>query len=102
MLFRQFHLQQLGHASYLLGDEQAGMAIVVDPQLDPRAYLAAAAASGVRIAAVRDGAGHADEFWSMALMVRSLESHSACGNFIVPAGQFAAAVRSIRQREVLA
>jgi phage FluMu gp28-like protein len=30
-------------------------------------------ASGVRIAATRDGAGHADEFWSMALMVRSLK-----------------------------
>ena len=28
---------------------------------------------GVRIAATRDGAGHADEFWSMALMVRALK-----------------------------
>jgi phage FluMu gp28-like protein len=31
-------------------------------------------AGGVRIAATRDEAGHADEFWSMALMVRSLKS----------------------------
>jgi phage FluMu gp28-like protein len=31
-------------------------------------------AGGVRIAATRDGAGHADEFWSMALMVRALKS----------------------------
>jgi phage FluMu gp28-like protein len=30
-------------------------------------------ASGVRIAATRDGAGHADEFWSLALMVRALK-----------------------------
>lgn len=33
-----------------------------------------ATAGGVRIAATRDGAGHADEFWSMALMVRALKS----------------------------
>jgi len=31
-------------------------------------------AGGVRIAATRDAAGHADEFWSMALMVRALKS----------------------------
>jgi len=31
-------------------------------------------ASGVRIAASRDGAGHADEFWSLALMVRALKT----------------------------
>jgi len=30
--------------------------------------------SGVRIAATRDESGHADEFWSLALMVRSLKS----------------------------
>jgi phage FluMu gp28-like protein len=29
--------------------------------------------SGVRIAATRDEAGHADEFWSLALMVRALK-----------------------------
>jgi hypothetical protein len=34
-------------------------------------------ANGVRIAATRDGAGHADEFWSMALMVRALKSNQA-------------------------
>ena len=33
-------------------------------------------ASGVRIAATRDEAGHADEFWSMALMVRALKGQS--------------------------
>ena len=33
--------------------------------------------SGVRIAATRDGAGHADEFWSMALMVRALKGASS-------------------------
>jgi phage FluMu gp28-like protein len=41
-------------------------------------------ASGVRIAATRDGAGHADEFWSLALMVRALASQSE-GQIIDPA-----------------
>ena len=31
-------------------------------------------ASGVRIAATRDPAGHADEFWSLALMLRALKA----------------------------
>jgi phage FluMu gp28-like protein len=34
-------------------------------------------ASGVRIAATRDAAGHADEFWSIALLVRALKPHPA-------------------------
>jgi len=36
-------------------------------------------ANGVRIAATRDESGHADEFWSIALMVRSLKT--ATDNF---------------------
>jgi phage FluMu gp28-like protein len=34
-------------------------------------------AAGVRIAATRDESGHADEFWSMALMVRALKGARA-------------------------
>ena len=34
MLFRQFYLNCLAHASYLIGDEQSGLAAVVDPQQD--------------------------------------------------------------------
>jgi phage FluMu gp28-like protein len=37
--------------------------------------------NGVRIAATRDGAGHADEFWSMALMVRALRAGGAAFGF---------------------
>jgi len=42
-------------------------------------------ANGVRIAATRDGAGHADEFWSMALMVRTLKG--AATSFAYEAGE---------------
>jgi phage FluMu gp28-like protein len=48
-------------------------------------------ASGVRIAATRDEAGHADEFWSMALMVRALKGNNATFAFetadITPGGR---------------
>jgi phage FluMu gp28-like protein len=37
-------------------------------------------ASGVRIAATRDEAGHADEFWSIALMIRALSSRAGSGS----------------------
>jgi phage FluMu gp28-like protein len=40
-------------------------------------------ASGVRIAATRDDTGHADEFWSLALMVRALKPPPAQVSFEV-------------------
>ncbi|MCW2928214.1 MAG: glpE [Thermoleophilia bacterium] len=60
MLFAQFHLPQLGHASYLVSDVDAGIAIVVDPQVDVRGYIEAAADAGVRITHVLDTHSHSD------------------------------------------
>jgi hydroxyacylglutathione hydrolase len=34
MLFKQFYLPCLAHASYIIGDEAGGTATVVDPQRD--------------------------------------------------------------------
>ena len=34
MILRQFYLNCLAHASYLIGDESTGTAAVVDPQRD--------------------------------------------------------------------
>lgn len=39
MIFEQFYLGCLSHASYLIGDEQSGIACVVDPQRDIDQYL---------------------------------------------------------------
>ena len=39
MIFKQFYLNCLAHASYLIGDEQAGIAAVVDPQRDVDRYV---------------------------------------------------------------
>ncbi len=43
VIFKQFYLQCLAHASYLVGDEAAGTAVVIDPQRDTDQYLAFAA-----------------------------------------------------------
>ncbi len=43
MIFKQFYLNCLAHASYLIGDETTGTAVVVDPQRDIDRYLEFAA-----------------------------------------------------------
>src|SRR5580692_10625296 len=49
MILKQFYLNCLAHASYLIGDEQTGEAAVVDPQRDTDQYLAFAAENGLAI-----------------------------------------------------
>ena len=43
MILKQFYLNCLAHASYLIGDEETGIGAVVDPQRDIEQYLAFAA-----------------------------------------------------------
>ncbi len=43
MIFKQFYLSCLAHASYLIGDEESGTAVVVDPQRDVDQYITFAA-----------------------------------------------------------
>jgi hypothetical protein len=49
MKFNQYYLQCLSHASYLIGDESSGRAVVVDPQRDVSEYLVDAADAGLTI-----------------------------------------------------
>ena len=49
MIFKQFYLPCLAHASYVIGDEATGTAAVVDPQRDIDQYLAFAAEHGLQI-----------------------------------------------------
>ena len=60
MILKQFYLQCLAHASYLIGDEQSHTAAVVDPQRDVDQYLAFAAEHGLRIEHVFLTHFHAD------------------------------------------
>ena len=49
MIFRQFYLPCLAHASYVIGDEATGTAAVVDPQRDIDQYIAFAAEHSLQI-----------------------------------------------------
>ena len=60
LLFRQFVDDDLGCASYLVGDSEAGVAVVVDPAFDIEQYLAAAAEAGIVIGKVLETHTHAD------------------------------------------
>jgi glyoxylase-like metal-dependent hydrolase (beta-lactamase superfamily II)/rhodanese-related sulfurtransferase len=60
MIFRQILHDDLGCASYLIGDEQAGVAAVVDPKLDIEEYLRLARYLGVRIDHILETHNHAD------------------------------------------
>jgi len=60
MLFRQIVHEDLGCASYLVGDTDSGVAAVVDPQWDIDPYLRLARLHGVRIAHVLETHNHAD------------------------------------------
>lgn len=58
MYFKQFYLNCLAHASYLIGSD--GEAAVVDPQRDVDQYLEEAAAQGLKIKYVIETHLHAD------------------------------------------
>jgi glyoxylase-like metal-dependent hydrolase (beta-lactamase superfamily II) len=49
VIFKQFYLNCLAHASYLIGDEQTCTAAVIDPQRDVERYLEFAADHGLQI-----------------------------------------------------
>jgi hydroxyacylglutathione hydrolase len=60
MEFEQFHLESLGHASYLIGSGVTGEALVLDPRRDVEPYIEAATRAGLRIRYVVDSHQHND------------------------------------------
>ncbi|HSO96005.1 MAG TPA: MBL fold metallo-hydrolase [Acidimicrobiia bacterium] len=60
MIFKQHYLACLSHASYLIGDETTGRAVVVDPRRDVGEYCDDAATRGLRIERVIETHLHAD------------------------------------------
>ncbi|WP_319458002.1 MULTISPECIES: MBL fold metallo-hydrolase [unclassified Mycobacterium] len=60
MILQQYYLDCLSHASYLIGDETTGRAVVVDPQRDVAGYVADATAQGLTIELVIETHFHAD------------------------------------------
>jgi glyoxylase-like metal-dependent hydrolase (beta-lactamase superfamily II) len=59
-VFQQFNLRSLGHASYLVGDERTGRALVFDPRRDVEVYTQAARDAGLRVCYAADSHGHND------------------------------------------
>jgi len=49
VILKQFYLPCLAHASYIIGDEETGTAVVVDPQRDTDQYVQFAADHGLTI-----------------------------------------------------
>jgi len=60
MILEQYYIDCLSHASYLIGDESTGRAVVVDPRRDIAEYLDEAEARGLTIEAVINTHFHAD------------------------------------------
>jgi hydroxyacylglutathione hydrolase len=73
MILKQYYLGCLAHASYLLGDEQSGIAVVVDPQRDIHQYVSDAKSLGLEIRHVFLSHFHAD------FVAGHLELRDACG-----------------------
>ena len=66
MFFKQFYLQGLGHASYLVGSEQTGEALVFDPERHVDGYFAEARTQGLRVGRALDSHGHNDYLSGLA------------------------------------
>jgi hydroxyacylglutathione hydrolase len=60
VIFRQLIHDDLGCASYLIGDDKAGVAAVVDPRFEVDEYLELARYMGVRLEHVFETHNHAD------------------------------------------
>ncbi len=60
MKFNQYYLECLSHASYLIGDENSGRAVVIDPQRDVAEYVRDAQEAGLTIELVIETHFHAD------------------------------------------
>jgi hydroxyacylglutathione hydrolase len=60
MIFKQFYLPSLGHASYFIGSEQTGEALVLDVRRDLDIYFDEARSRGMRIRYATDTHQHND------------------------------------------
>ncbi len=60
MIFKQFYLESLGHASYFVGSEDTGEALVLDVRRDVDDYLEEAQARGMRLRYAADSHQHND------------------------------------------
>lgn len=60
MHFKQFYLESLGHASYFIGSEQTGEALVLDVRRDIDIYFEEASSQGMQLKYATDTHQHND------------------------------------------
>ncbi|GJL55471.1 MAG: MBL fold hydrolase [Nitrospirales bacterium] len=60
MIFKQYYLKSLSHASYLIGDEGTHVAVIIDPQRDIEQYLVDLESHGLKLKYVFLTHFHAD------------------------------------------
>ena len=82
MLLKYFYDKALAQASYMVGCEQTGEALVVDPSRDITLYLTAARQEGLRIAHVTETHIHAD----FASGSRELAAHTGATLYLSAMG----------------
>ena len=75
MLFRLIYDETLAHASYLIGCQQTGEAIVFDPARDIDRYIGLATSHGLRITATAETHIHADFLSGCGELARRCGAH---------------------------
>ncbi|MGH7689812.1 MAG: MBL fold metallo-hydrolase, partial [Gemmatimonadaceae bacterium] len=75
MILRRLYDDELAQASYLIGCEATGQAIVVDPMLDVDRYFEAARAEGVTVHDVTETHIHADFVSGARALARLAHAH---------------------------
>ena len=81
MFFKQLYDQPLAQASYLIGCQATGEAIVVDPLRDPAPYIELARSEGLRITHITETHIHAD------FVSGARELHAATGGRLLLSGE---------------
>ncbi|HVD05838.1 MAG TPA: MBL fold metallo-hydrolase [Gemmatimonadaceae bacterium] len=89
MLLRRFYDDTLAQASYLIGCQRTGDAIVVDPNRDAEQYLAAARSEGVRISHVTETHIHADFVSGARELARRADAQLLLSDCGAPAWRYA-------------
>jgi hydroxyacylglutathione hydrolase len=84
MIFEQHYLECLSQASYFIGDETTGRAVVVDPRRDIAPYLESAAEHGMTIELVLETHFHADFLSGHLEMAEATDATIAYGSAAAP------------------
>ncbi|WP_161997180.1 rhodanese-like domain-containing protein [Rhodococcus sp. YH1] len=87
MILEQYYIECLSHASYLIGDEGTGRAVVVDPRRDVTEYLDDAARHGLRIEGVINTHFHADFVSGHLELLEATGAWIGFGEFIGDVGR---------------